>query len=34
MGKMTGFLEYTREEGVVLCEKERIKNFNEFQKYK
>ena len=30
MGKMTGFLEYTREEGVVVCEKERIKNFNEF----
>ena len=30
MGKATGFLEYEREEGAVVPEKERIKNFKEF----
>lgn len=30
MGKITGFLEYKRQDGPVTPEKERIKNFNEF----
>ena len=30
MGKATGFLEYEREQGAVVPEKERIKNFKEF----
>lgn len=30
MGKQTGFLEYEREDGPVVCEAERIKNFDEF----
>ena len=30
MGKITGFLEYERENGKALPPKERIKNWNEF----
>ena len=30
MGKQTGFLEYDRVDGPVVCEAERIKNFDEF----
>lgn len=30
MGKSTGFIEYTRVDGPVISEEERIKNFNEF----
>ncbi|SFB02468.1 glutamate synthase (NADH) small subunit [Acetitomaculum ruminis DSM 5522] len=33
MGKATGFLEYERQGGVLVQEKQRIKNYNEFHEY-
>ena len=32
MGKPTGFLDYERVEATAVSPKERIKNFNEFQR--